>query len=62
MTVDPPPSPVPPPPEAPDPAECCGRGCDPCIFDYYDRALRRWEDQIRAMGLNPAQVQADRQT
>jgi hypothetical protein len=46
-------------PEPPDPAECCGRGCDPCILDYYDRALQRWEDRVRALGLDPDQVKAD---
>jgi hypothetical protein len=46
-------------PQPPDPAECCGRGCDPCILDYYDRALQRWEDKVRALGFDPAQARAD---
>ena len=32
---------IPRPPTPPDPQECCQRGCDPCILDYYDRALER---------------------
>jgi hypothetical protein len=43
----------PPPPYAPDPQECCNRGCCPCIFDYYRDARARWEAQVRAMGLEP---------
>lgn len=37
---------------------CCRRGCDPCIFDYYERALERWEDRVRAMGLDPEALSA----
>lgn len=36
----------PPRPKEPDPYECCGRGCDPCIFDYYAKALARWERKV----------------
>jgi hypothetical protein len=31
-----------PPPQRPKQEECCDRGCDPCIFDYYENALQRW--------------------
>lgn len=41
------------PPIKPDPAECCGRGCSPCIFDYYWDALERWEERVRRMGGKP---------
>lgn len=41
-------APLPPKPEPPHPDSCCGRGCDPCIFDYYERALARWEEAVRA--------------
>lgn len=37
---------IPPRPKEPDPYECCGRGCDPCIHDYYAKALARWEKQV----------------
>lgn len=33
-------------PQEPDPYECCGRGCDPCIYDYYAKALARWEQRV----------------
>ena len=33
-------------PKEPEPYECCGRGCDPCIFDYYAAALARWEQRV----------------
>jgi len=47
---------APPRPQEPHRDECCGRGCDPCIFDYYDRALARWEAAVRALGLDPAAI------
>ena len=40
------------PPVEPDPQECCGRGCCPCIFDYYTDALERWSAfQERALAV-----------
>ncbi len=36
---------IPPPPEKPDPNSCCGSGCVPCIFDYYDTALLAWAEK-----------------
>jgi hypothetical protein len=50
---------LPRPPAKPDPLECCNRGCYPCIFDYYDQALERWEGMVRARGFDPAQVLAE---
>lgn len=49
---------VPRPPTPPDPQTCCQRGCDPCIMDYYDRALIRWEDRVTALGYDPAALLA----
>ena len=37
---------IPPRPKQPDPYECCGRGCGPCIHDYHARALARWEQRV----------------
>jgi hypothetical protein len=34
-----------PPPERPDPSECCGGGCSPCIFDLYEEELARWRER-----------------
>ncbi|WP_454886049.1 oxidoreductase-like domain-containing protein [Sphingomonas oryzagri] len=47
---------LPRPPERPDDAMCCGRGCCPCIFDYYDDALARWQALVRDRGFDPAEV------
>ena len=33
---------APPPPARPVAGECCDRFCDPCVWDYYTRALERW--------------------
>jgi hypothetical protein len=49
---------LPKPPVEPHDDECCGRGCDPCIFDYYERGMQRWETRIRERGLDPAEVRA----
>ena len=46
-------------PTKPDPMECCRRGCDPCVFDYYDTAMVRWEARVRALGLDPDQIGDD---
>ncbi|WP_228875987.1 oxidoreductase-like domain-containing protein [Paraburkholderia saeva] len=48
--------PMPVPPTQPEFEDCCGTGCDPCIFDIYEAALERyrvalaaWEERHRAM-------------
>jgi hypothetical protein len=40
---------LPPPPREPDLDECCGSGCDPCIFDLYDARLERWRERCDAL-------------
>ncbi|WP_373429586.1 MULTISPECIES: oxidoreductase-like domain-containing protein [Cupriavidus] len=40
--------PRPEPPERPADGECCGSGCDPCIFDYYYQELDRYREALRA--------------
>jgi hypothetical protein len=40
---------LPPPPVEPPAAECCGRGCDPCIYDYYEKALNRWNEKYQTV-------------
>ncbi len=40
-------------PQEPNPEECCQSCCDPCIYDYYYKALAKWEDKIKTMGLEP---------
>jgi hypothetical protein len=49
---------IPRPPEKPHVEECCGSGCSPCIFDYYEDALERWEARVRALGHDPSEVLA----
>ena len=41
--------PLPPPPREPDLDECCGNGCDPCVFDLYEQRLERWEKRCEAI-------------
>jgi len=33
-------------PVEPDQAECCHRGCENCVFVYYEKALKRWEIKV----------------
>ncbi|HET6431297.1 oxidoreductase-like domain-containing protein [Dyella sp.] len=40
--------PKPQPPEAPEPLDCCGEGCVPCIYDVYDRAMEQYQDALAA--------------
>jgi hypothetical protein len=40
-----------PPPQAPVPPaleDCCGSGCNPCIFDVYEDALERYRQRLTA--------------
>ncbi|XP_015726194.1 NADH-cytochrome b5 reductase-like isoform X2 [Coturnix japonica] len=30
-------------PQEPSPAQCCGGGCRPCVYDVYAEELARWE-------------------
>lgn len=40
---------LPPPPREPDLDECCGSGCDPCVFDLYEERLERWRERCEAL-------------
>ena len=33
-------------PVKPDPSECCNRGCENCVYIYYEKALKRWEEKV----------------
>lgn len=35
--------PKPQPPREPDPGDCCGTGCIPCVMDIYAEALEEYE-------------------
>lgn len=39
---------MPQPPRVPEPAECCGSGCEPCVFDRYGEACDRYERELAA--------------
>lgn len=39
---------TPPKPQRPDPNECCGSGCVPCVYDYYYDQLAEWEEKYGA--------------
>jgi cytochrome-b5 reductase len=41
--------PLPPAPREPDLDECCGSGCDPCVFDLYDQRVERWRARCAAI-------------
>ncbi len=49
--------PAPAAPKPPVPGECCERGCEMCIWDYYHQAQRRYE----AAYADGQQQQAERQ-
>lgn len=47
MTQDAGADPRPQAPREPSPEECCGRGCDPCVYDRYYGALERYREALR---------------
>jgi hypothetical protein len=44
MTIELPPEP----PEKPAPEECCGSGCDPCVFEVYEQQLEDYRRKLEA--------------
>ena len=36
------------PPREPGIEECCGSGCEPCVFDRYAEALERYQEALAA--------------
>ena len=36
------------PPREPELGECCGSGCEPCVFDRYDEAHERYRAALAA--------------
>lgn len=40
---------LPRPPREPHPEDCCGSGCEPCIFEIYEERLERWRERCRAI-------------
>ena len=35
-------------PPRPEDYECCGNGCEPCVFDLHAQALERWRAEMKA--------------
>jgi hypothetical protein len=54
-TLDPRAAP-PPKPEPPDPSDCCGNGCDPCVHDLYGEKLAEWERRVAAFEAEAGRV------
>ena len=46
---------LPTPPRKPEPHECCGTGCIPCVMDIYEEALFEYEKALKVL----ASVQPD---
>ena len=38
-------------PIKPDESECCNRGCENCVFIFYERALKNWRRKIHRLKL-----------
>jgi hypothetical protein len=38
--------PQPVPPEVPLASDCCGGGCDRCVYDLHDEALARYRSEL----------------
>ena len=45
-------------PAQPDLDECCGSGCNPCIFDLFDAAMERYREQLREWTARQAEREA----
>jgi hypothetical protein len=35
-------------PTRPEDYECCGNGCEPCVFDLHAQAVDRWRGEMNA--------------
>jgi hypothetical protein len=40
---------IPPVPRKPEPHECCGTGCIPCVMDIYEEELFEYEKALKAL-------------
>ena len=45
-------------PKEPKESECCGSGCQICIFDLYELDLKRWRSKCKAISTNQIKVAA----
>lgn len=44
------------PPRKPEPHECCGTGCIPCVMDIYEEELWQYEKDLGAWEAEQAPV------
>jgi hypothetical protein len=53
-------NPLPPkPPRKPEPHECCGTGCIPCVMDIYEEELWEYERSLKQwQATNPSESDA----
>ncbi len=42
-------TPLPTPPRKPEPHECCGTGCIPCVMDIYEEELYEYERALKRL-------------
>ena len=43
------------PPRKPEPQECCGTGCIPCVMDLYEEELWEYERALKnSQAINPS--------
>lgn len=56
-TLPPSDDPMPVPPVPPELEDCCGNGCDPCIFDRHDLAMDEYRQALRAWRARQPQSQ-----
>lgn len=46
------------PPRKPEPHECCGTGCIPCVMDIYEEELFDYEKALKLLGNADAPITA----
>lgn len=51
---------LPPKPEPPLDSDCCGNGCEVCVWTLHEEALERWRAEVRARSAGSAGADAGR--
>lgn len=52
---------LPSPPAEPVPGECCGCGCERCVYVCYEEALERWKAKVAAIKQMASEDSAENQ-
>lgn len=50
---------LPPKPKAPQPSDCCGSGCCPCVHDIYEQDLKAWRQRCDLIRSGTQEEQTD---